>query len=196
VLRCCTCGVRRRAAGCIAVLLTALVAIQPAGAGGDWRTLHRPLHLPRLAAGAACPVSRVDSRIGWGSLHIFGGSGIGRGPVYPATGPTSQITVQPDTRYGGPWLTTKVFWYVRPRYRGPVLIRGRQLDGTHRLGFNGRELPRWELGIGVGETVGWTGRPAYGRGVPSSVRARVPGCYGVQVDGTRFSRIVVFRVTD
>jgi hypothetical protein len=28
--------------------------------------------------------------------------------------------------------------------------------------------------------------------VPSSVRVRAPGCYGVQIDGTTFSRVVVF----
>jgi hypothetical protein len=44
--------------------------------------------------------------------------------------------------------------------------------------------------------VGWTGQPSYVRGVPSNIRALVPGCYGAQIDGTRFSRIVVFRVTD
>jgi hypothetical protein len=188
---------RRALGGCIVVLLTALVIIQPAGgARVGWRKLHRPLHLPQLAPGAACPVSSVDSRIDWAVLDVYGGSGIGRGPVYPATGPTAQLTVQTDTQHGGPWLTTKLFWYVRPRYRGPVLIRGRQLDGTHPLGFNGGTLPRWELRIHIGETVDWTGRPSYGRGVPSNIRALVPGCYGVQIDGTRFSRVVVFRVID
>jgi hypothetical protein len=191
----CTRGMRRGIAGCVVVLVTALVAGQSAGASDDWgRKLHRPLHLPRLAPGAECPVSSVDPRIHWPAIHIFGGSGIGRGPVYPATGPASELTVRPDPQYGGPWLGTKLFWYVRPSYRGPALIRGRQLDGTHRLGFNGRDLPRWEMHIRSGQTVGWSGRPPYGRGVPSSIRALVPGCYGVQIDGTRFSRIVVFRV--
>ena len=179
------------------VLLTALVLTQPVGASGGWgRKLHRPLHLPSLAPGAACPVSSVDSRIDWASIHIFGGSGIGRGPVYPATGPTAEVAVRTDTQNGGPWLTTKLFWYVRPRYRGPVLIRGRQLDGTHRLGFNGGVRPRWELRIHIGQTVGWSGQPPYSRGVPSSIRAVAPGCYGVQIDGTRFSRVVIFLVTD
>jgi hypothetical protein len=188
---------RRVLGGCVVVLLTALVLIQPAGgARVGWRKLHRPLHLPQVAQGAPCPVSSVDARIDWASLDIFGGSGIGRGPAYPATGPTAQLTVQTDTQFGGPWLTTKLFWYVRPRYRGPVLIRGRQLDGMHRLGFNGGALPRWELRIHVGETVAWTGQPSYARGLPSNIRALVPGCYGVQIDGTRFSRIVVFRVTN
>lgn len=177
------------------LLLTALVVLQEATASHGWRKLHRPLHLPAIAAGGTCPVSAVDPRVDWAGIHIFGGSGIGRGPVYPATGPTSELTVRPDTQYGGPWLSTKVFWYVRPSYRGPVLIRGRQLDGTHVLGFNGGAVPRWEMHIHRGDTVGWAGQPPASRGVPSNIRALVPGCYGVQIDGTRFSRVVVFRVT-
>ena len=31
---------------------------------------------------------------------------------------------------GTPWLRTKVFWYVKPSYRGRVLIRGRRLDAA------------------------------------------------------------------
>jgi hypothetical protein len=196
-LRCCTSHVLRRVATFAALLVAVLGLMQPADASGRWgRKLHRPLQLPHLAPAADCPVSSVDSRIDWPTIQVFGGYGIGRGPVYPATGPSSELTVRPDAQYGGPWLRTKLFWYVRPSYRGPVLIRGRQLDGTHRLGFNGRELPRWEIHIRIGQTVGWTGQPSYSRGVPSDIRARVPGCYGVQIDGTRFSRIVIFRVTD
>ena len=177
------------------VLLTALVLLQVATAAHGWRKLHRPLHLPRVAPGDTCPVSAVDPRVDWAAINIFGGSGIGRGPVYPATGPYSELTVRPDTQNGGPWLATKLFWYVRPSYRGPVLIRGRQLDGTNVLGFNGGAVPRWEIHIHIGDTVGWAGQPAGSRGVPSNIRALAPGCYGVQIDGTRFSRVVVFRVT-
>lgn len=178
------------------ILVTALVLIQASSASGGWgRKLHRPLHLPQLAPGAPCPVSSVDSRLDWASINVFGGSGIGRGPAYPATGPSSQLTVRPDAQYPGPWLGTKLFWYVRPSYRGPVLIRGRQLDGNRRLGFNGREVPRWEMRIRIGQTVGWDGQRPGSRGLPSTIRARTSGCYGVQIDGTRFSRIVVFSVT-
>jgi hypothetical protein len=191
----CTSSVVRRLVTCAVVLLTAFVALQEATAGNGWRRLHRPLHLPQLAPGDTCPVSAVDPRIDWAAINIFGGSGIGRGPVYPATGPYSELTVGPDTQYGGPWLSTKVFWYIRPSYRGPVLIRGRQLDGTQMLGFNGTALPRREMHIHSYDTVGWVGQPPGSRGVPSVIRALVPGCYGVQIDGTRFSRVVIFRVT-
>jgi hypothetical protein len=46
----------------------------------------------------------------------------------------------------------------------------------------------------VGETVSWDGQPPGSRGRPSGVRVRASGCYGVQVDGTEFTRVVVFEV--
>jgi hypothetical protein len=127
----------------VAFAVAALALVEPLGAFPDsLGKLHRPLHLPRLAPGAACPVSRVDRRIDWKRVNIFGGSGIGRGPVYPGLGGSGGTAyARPDDQYGGPWASGKVFWYVRPSYRGRVLIRGHRLDGPQRLGFNGRRLP-------------------------------------------------------
>jgi hypothetical protein len=176
-------------------LLAALAVIQPVDASDPWARLHRPLHLPRLAPGAACPVSPVDRRIDWERVKIFGGSGIGRGPVYPGLGGSGgHLDARPDDQYGGLWAGGKVFWYVRASYHGRVLIRGRRLDGPQSLGFNGRVVPARELRI-HNYSVSWPGQPSGSRGIPSSVRVRASGCYGVQIDGTTFSRIVVFTVT-
>jgi hypothetical protein len=187
----------RRTIPVLAVLLaTTLTLIEPVGADPTpWAKLHRPLHLSRLAPGAACPVSRIDRRIDWKLVNIFGGSGIGRGPVYPGLGGSSGVlNATPDVQYGGPWAGGKVFWYVRPDYRGRVLIRGRRLDGPQWVRFNGRRLPPPELRIEPDDSVSWQGQPPGSRGVPSSVRVRTPGCYGVQIDGAKFSRVVVFTV--
>jgi hypothetical protein len=178
------------------VLVLAVAFIDPLGAHptslGD---LHRPLRLHRLAPGAVCPVSRVDSRIDWQRVRFPGSPGIGRGPVYPGlSGPGARMYAMPDVQYGGVWAGGKVFWYVRPSYRGRVLIRGRRLDGPQWMRFDGRRLPPRELRIEPNDTVGWEGQPPGSRGVPSSVRVRAPGCYGVQIDGTTFSRVVVFTV--
>ena len=178
------------------LVLFALSGAQRVGASDPWSKLRRPLHLPQLAAGAACPVSAIDGHLDWERLNIFGGSGIGRGPVYPGLGssPGRRVRLAPDAQFGGAWAGTKVFWYVRPSYRGPVLIRGRRLNGREWLGFDGRRLPDRELRIAPGETVAWKGQPRGGRGRPSGVRARKSGCYGLQIDGTTFSRVVVFLV--
>ncbi len=172
-----------------------LVCAGAAGAGDGWGGLRRPLHLPRLEPGAACPVSRADARVAWTRVNIFGGPGIGRGPVYPGLGSTyGLLHAGPDEQYGGPWYGEKVFWYVRPSYRGRVLIRGRRLDGTERLGFNGGRLADPELRILPYDSVSWKGQPTGSRGMASAVRALVGGCYGIQIDGSSFSRVVVIRV--
>jgi hypothetical protein len=187
---------RRTASVMAALAVAALALIEPLGASPTpWAKLHRPLHLPRLAPGAACPVSRVDGRIAWKRVNIFGGSGIGRGPVYPGLGGSGgKAYARPDHQYGGPWASVKVFWYVRPSYRGRVLIRGHRLDGPQSLGFNGRRVPTRELRIEPWDSVSWEGQPTGSRGIPSGLRASAPGCYGVQIDGTTFSRVVVFTV--
>ena len=101
-----------------------------------------------------CPVSKVDRRVPWGRIRIFGASGIGPGPVYPGLGATSGLlNAVKDTQYGGRWEGEKVFWYVAPSYRGRVLIRGGRLDGPGWLGFNGTRVPKDELRIEPYDTV-------------------------------------------
>lgn len=181
----------------LAALLLAAVVVSasPAGAAqtDQWTKLRRPLHLPRLAAGAPCPLSHVDPRVPWKRTNIFGGSGVGRGPVYPGL-PGAFLMATRDTQYKGPWFGEKVFWYVTPAYQGPVLIRGHRLDGPQRMGFNGQRRANPELRIAPHQTVSWDGQPRGSRGVPSGVRVLKPGCYGMQIDGTTFSRVVVIRV--
>jgi hypothetical protein len=192
-------GSMKSAAAIVASLAVVALAVVPAASSqraNVWRRLHRPLRLSSLAPGATCPVSQVDRRVRWERQHIYGTAGTGRGPVYPGLGgpPVGEVTVAPDMQYGGQWYGAKVFWYVRPRYQGPALIRGRQLDGGGALGFNGQTVPKRELHIRRGQTVYWTGQVAGSRGVPSDIRVLQPGCYGVQIDGTTFSRIVIFHV--
>jgi hypothetical protein len=185
---------KRVLTGLLLVSVVVLIAAAaPGAARDDWKALHRPFHLPKLAAGAACPVSHIDRRIPWKRTNIFGGQGIGRGPVYPGL-PNAFFMGMRDEQFGGPWFGSKVFWFVLPSYRGPALIRGRRLDGPQKMGFNGRRVPEPELRIARNETVSWPGQPRGSRGVPSGVRVLTPGCYGVQIDGTSFSRIVVIRV--
>lgn len=160
-----------------------------------WSALRRPLHLPVVAPGVPCPVSKVDRRVPWQRIRIFGAAGIGTGPVYPGLGATSGLlNAVKDTQYGGLWQGQKVFWYVAPSYRDRVLIRGRRLDGPGWLGFNGTRVPKDELRIEPYDTVSWSGQPARSRGIPSAVRGLSSGCYGAQIDGATFSKVVVFTI--
>ena len=176
----------------LALLCVVAVLVVPAAAGGadGWNTLRRPLHLPTVAAGAACPVSKIDRRVAWSRLHIFGGFGIGPGPVYPGL-PNGLLWATRDVQYGSRWFGEKVFWFVVPSYRGRVLIRGRRIDAPGRVGFNGTRTPNAELRIEPYDTVSWKGQPRGSRGVPSGVRILEKGCFAFQIDGTSFSRIVV-----
>src|SRR4051794_14896101 len=47
-----------------------------------WKRLSRPLHIPQLSAGTACPISPAASGIDFRSHNV--GTGIGPGPVFPA----------------------------------------------------------------------------------------------------------------
>jgi hypothetical protein len=175
-----------------ALLVVVLVPVLPAAAGSSdgWSALRRPLHLPTVAPDAKCPVSRIDYRVDWARAHIFGGQGVGAGPVYPGL-PNGLIWAVRDQQYGSKWYGEKVFWYIVPSYRGRVLIRGRRLDAPGTVGFNGMKRPDTELRIEPYDTVSWAGQVKGSRGIPSGVRILGKGCYGFQIDGTSFSRVVV-----
>lgn len=185
-------NVMRTTLACALVLLAALGVAQSAAASGSWRELHRPLNLPKLAAGEPCPVSAVDQRVNWTSANIFGGSGIGRGPVYPALGYADPIGNFSATRPFEGGFVGKLFWYAKPSYRGRVLIRGRRLDGSGSVGFAKGRKRKPELRMKPNVTNEWDGQPPGSRGEPSQAVVPAAGCYGVQIDGTTFSRTAVF----
>jgi hypothetical protein len=149
----------------------------------------RPLHLPKVLTGQSCPVSsaiRVDSH---------SPIAIGNGPVYAAIGldqpsqhPVMSFTDAQHYANGQSqgWGGTKVRWFVRPSYYGPLLIRGSQLDDSHQIRFDDGILPEIALDIPQGGSQQWYDRP-------SETRLQVPGCYAYQVDGIHFSQILVFQ---
>jgi hypothetical protein len=180
------------------VVAVAALVIGAGGAAaspsGVWKQLHRPLHVPRLAAGARCPVSRVDAHVGFAKYGV--GEGIGRGPAYPIlAGGVLGLVSGPGTEFAGSaWGGQKVLWLVSPRYRGPILIRGRRVDASGFVRFDHGKLPAAELRIPAGTSQ--SGNPGVAdrgqRYRPSYTRLRAAGCYAFQVDGTNFSRTIVF----
>ena len=147
--------------------------------------LHRPLHLPRLQTGANCPVSGSRS-------DPVGGLLTGPGPVSPVF---ADILPLARTSFAGSrWTGAKVLWVAAATYAGPVLIRGRQLDGPRAVGFGRGAVPLREMQLlrpgarSADEPTGYREWPSYPR-VPG------PGCYGYQVDGTSFSTTIVFRAS-
>ncbi len=81
-------------------------------------------------------------------LQIGFGIVQGEYPVYVTIG-ADKITPHAVLSYAGAehfgngastnrgWGGVKVIWIINPSYTGPLLIRGRQLDGSHEVRFNG-----------------------------------------------------------
>lgn len=173
----------------------AALAATAASGGRAGSSLQRPLHLPQLAARSPCPVSKVDRSVPF--ARRFGvGAGIGKGPAYPVGLPTGELQLAPAKNFDSrAWAGQKVLWFVLPSYRGPVLVRGARIDGPGRVRFQRGDVPPLSLRIPLDASTGSPGQPVPRgtRYLPSYTRVRGPGCYAYQVDGTSFSRVVVFR---
>jgi hypothetical protein len=168
------------------------------------RLAARPVHLPHVAAGATCPVTRrwssrrtADLRAGVLDQPLLGG-----GPVYQGVATNlarwhRDVVMQmahpkhPAFFLPPGWLTNKVLWGVSRGYRGPVLIRGGQVDGPHRMLFYGNGGPEEWYTHGAPE-LRFPGR--YRSPRASEFLVPTTGCYGWQIDGTGFSRVLVFTV--
>jgi hypothetical protein len=156
--------------------------------------LHRPLRLPSVATGAACP--RTPG--GYPSPDVA--IALGSGPAYPVLGlegehvppsPEGVVPLYPNERRGNVYWH-KTLWAVDPAYNGPVLIRGRGIDPPQALRFvrpsgapGGHRSEVGELEMPAQESDSWR----YG---PSVTILPGPGCYAFQVDGTTFSKVIVF----
>ena len=158
----------------------------------DWaRLVRRPLHIPTLAPGAACPATQPSGTLGERGSDATQAPAFGPGPAYAAIGGDKSGAMltfvwQPtDATYPG-WYGTKVLWTV-PRYTGAVLVRGRQLDGGSSLGFD--KGPSWSSRVHRGLRL--TGPEA---GIhPAATFVHGPGCYAYQVDVLHASYLIVFK---
>jgi hypothetical protein len=137
--------------------------------------------LSQIPAGAPCHSSQ--SRSAQDLSPEFGsGPAIGPGPIYARLADDGFAHQAGD----GGWGYAKVLWLVGPDVHGLLRIQGRQLDGSHQLRFGSGSNPDAELVLTVASSsAGWTNFPSYIRGSTS-------GCYGVKVQGTSVSEIIVF----
>jgi hypothetical protein len=151
----------------------------------------RPLHVEELQAGTSCPALRPHD------LSPAFAPGLGDGPVYPVgfgkrgvlrfAYPPPKIGLFAGSEWGG----QKVLWVSDPKYDGPILIGGQQVDGTNQVRFGqGSAAIRQELAFPAHSPDNWSGG---WRNFPSYTRLRAPGCYAYQVDGAGFSDTIVFR---
>ena len=169
------------------------VPIERADAWDDvWQTVERrPLRMTDVKTTNECPTSPIEP--------LYADSkGIGDSPVYPLASLRDPRLIlynpapDPDGRH-----SAKVLWIGDPVYRGPALIRGKQVDGADLVRFRvaasgpaGEEL-RFAMWTGVSSP----DFPPEWRQRPSLISFAAPGCYAFQIDGVSFSRVVVVRAT-
>jgi hypothetical protein len=163
----------------------------PTTAGRIPRSLARPLSLPTVEVDNTCPADR-GARY---ANHQFAGIVLGHGPVRPLIVPDDDgvraaLRGTLLLRRGpGGWYHLKTLWFAMPRYQGPVLIRGRRLDGSGPVVF-GESPALVDPQLPPGATV--NGENGY-REWPGATWLRSGGCFVWQVDGTRFSYTIVFK---
>lgn len=151
------------------------------------------LQLPELNQGGRCPTTHGRRY----ANRQFGGIVLGSGPVRPLIAPNRKSDAGAATRGilrfrrspERPGLhSVKTLWFAEPRYRGPVLIRGRQLDGSHKVRFG--EVPSLvDPFLPAGPTM--NGANGF-REWPGATWLVAPGCYAWQIDGRGFSYMIVF----
>jgi hypothetical protein len=124
-------------------------------------------------------------RNGFGSVPAWGSPA---SPFMPERSLVAPVEYDPGAyaEYG----LFKAMWAIDPRYVGPVLVRGRQLDGADILKFEKGEpgfsdYTRTHPTTELHESGGYVH--------PSVTRVQTLGCYAYQVDGIGFSYSIVFR---
>lgn len=166
-----------------------VVAVQR-GRGLD----ERALKLPLLRGGEPCPVSPGTIGTVPAQSHIFGGDPwYGRGPVYfNWTSAHSPGTDSARFMFAGPPIENglhraKTPWVASPSYAGPILIRAQSLDARRipvrfdnlaerrEMNAPNQPAPLWSF---------WA----------SSLYIPGPGCYGVQIDTSAGTDVVIFEI--
>jgi hypothetical protein len=144
--------------------------------------VRRPLHIPTVTQGSVCPASEIR-----GKIPLYGTPAFGPGPAYPGiSAENNHALLQYLVGWGYEgWDGTKALWIV-PRYYGPYIVRGRQLDGSGELRFD--QGPSWTRRLNrelrfVGPEDDFH---------PAATYLHGPGCYAYQVDGRGFSYLIIF----
>jgi hypothetical protein len=189
---------------------TAQASIPPASNFADLR--NRPLNQPALAADGSCP-SDASHDVHAVVTSGKGGPNFGFGPGPAYLSGIVQIY---------PGAFDNEIWMIDATYRGPVLIRGHQVNGTGvvsfqppttfaGMNFSGAGAPPPGPSVATvtvaGEVMTFYAEldiPAAEAGFPPTswrlffARTHIdaPGCYAFQLDGLTFSTVIVFHVLD
>lgn len=165
----------------------------------------RPLRLPEMPRGTCTMTPKLSPA----TANVPGRpseAALGDGPVYVAFRAIPRLLDVFSAERSGlqpsAWPASRTVWISSPRYRGPVLVRGRRVDGRARIGFGHAPAPTEELRLSAGS---WEERTARFRPWQRAVekgwrfadvpaRIRKSGCYAFQIDGRSFSDVILFGV--
>jgi hypothetical protein len=148
----------------------------------------RIVHLPKVTAGGTCPTSLGSY------INVPGANGLalkGRfvSLLIPQRGDIVHGTVQLGTSDVPGWYGIKTHWLISPSYKGWVIVRAKQLDSSAPVAALG-EARIGPVIIPPGATAntfkGW-------RQQPSGTYVKEPGCFGFQIDGSRFQERLILR---
>jgi hypothetical protein len=132
----------------------------------------RPLKLPTLSANGPCPVSATRD-FASPTGHKLPGYGSGPGPLF----------LSGQTEY---FSGVYALLLVSADYSGPVVVRGRELNGPSGIPF--QDAPKdGVVTIAPGPNGQW-------RSWGSQLVGQA-GCYGLQVEGTSFTEVIIFSIS-
>ena len=161
-------------AGSLAVIVTTRPTPIP-------RSVWRPLRLPSLGRNGSCPTTPAPAPpMTWANRG--GGLLVGRGPVIPVL-----FRAGRDGRLD---RSAVAFWDAPEPLGGVAIVRGHRLDAPRdQIRFlNDRQEPSHVHVLDPADA-----HPANGQGLwwrPTRLRAGA-GCYGLQIDGPRFTQVLV-----
>ena len=152
------------------------------------KVLDRALHFPKLRPGAACPTSR-------GQL-INTPAVVGPGFEHGAVGFTDGVASHYQRGVVGleksdvkGWLAFKSIWFSSPRYQGPWIVRAERLGSRGSIALIDGAM-RAALVVPPGPTLNEFSR---WRTAPQGTYVTTQGCYAFQIDGLKFSYVIVIR---
>jgi hypothetical protein len=138
--------------------------------------LSRPVKLPTVPAGSACPLTAVAN------VAVGIANPRGHGPFYLGGGLPA-----------GGYPFNKMGYVTIGGVSGPVLLRGGRIDGAGRLKFSGNPADPAEQVETLSSSSGsWAFYQAVIGGIQDAlyVYPSTKGCYALQVDGPNFQDVV------
>lgn len=171
----------------------------PTASPDAWEALFRPLQLPTLQPGEACPTTTSSTDVdGIGPV-------LGDGPIYPAFVGSDGVfslgiddpAIEPVDIDGRDWWGKKTVWLSDDTYRGIALVRGGRIDRDGGVLFYPGSGPDYvpAMRLTVEPWVRGPSTPTGWREWNSGVFFTEPGCYAYQIDGEGFTEVVVVEAT-